>query len=144
MAEQRKPRVYIAGPVSKGDLKANIKQADEAFFALLFAGFAPFCPHWSVYAGSTEHRKVSEANAYTSSFELCAIASALPNGGPARHSTTHQDWLGIDLPWVECADALLRLPGESRGADAEVAHAKAKDIPVFYDVQSLIEMKEAL
>ncbi len=52
--------------------------------------------------------------------------------------TTHEDWLGMDLPWVAVSNALLRLPGESTGADREVAHAKLHGIPVFHDADALI------
>lgn len=42
----------------------------------------------------------------------------------------HASWLDSDLPWVACADVVLRLPGESTGADKEVAHAESLGIPV--------------
>ena len=47
-------------------------------------------------------------------------------------------WLEIDLPWLECADAVLRLPGESEGADAEVARALELGIPVFRCIGQLV------
>ncbi len=40
----------------------------------------------------------------------------------------HATWVAIDLPWVAVADALLRLPGESIGADREVATAHERGI----------------
>lgn len=43
----------------------------------------------------------------------------------------HQTWIDVDLPWVKASDAVLRLPGDSRGADAEVACAREHRIPVF-------------
>ena len=43
----------------------------------------------------------------------------------------------IELPWVAVADALLRLPGESLGADLEVARAEAIGIPVFATIADL-------
>lgn len=47
-------------------------------------------------------------------------------------------WIEIDLVWVQVCHALLRIEGESSGADAEVTYAKALGIPVFTDVASLI------
>jgi hypothetical protein len=44
----------------------------------------------------------------------------------------HHEWLNVDLPWVEVADAIYRLPGPSLGADMEVEHAKVRKIPVYY------------
>jgi len=40
-------------------------------------------------------------------------------------------WLEYDLRLVERCDVLLRVPGESRGADAEVVHARELQIPVL-------------
>jgi len=117
-----KQLVYIAGPISKGDMLHNLRQADEAFFALLRAGFAPINPMWSVYAGSAVRLKG----------DVVAVADATPNG------TTHEDWMGIDLPMVSSCVALLRLPGESKGADMEAAHAGRCGIPVFMSVESLV------
>ena len=38
---------------------------------------------------------------------------------------------------LECCDAVLRLPGASRGADMDVARAQALGLPVFTDVAQL-------
>lgn len=48
-------------------------------------------------------------------------------------------WYAIDLATVARCDAVLRIPGESTGADAEVAFAESEGIPVFYDRESLYE-----
>lgn len=47
-------------------------------------------------------------------------------------------WLRLDFAWIDSCDALLRLPGESNGADLEVAHAGVIGIPVFYSVEGLV------
>lgn len=116
-------RIYIAGPISKGDMLHNVQQADTAFRDLLKAGFAPLCPHWSVFAGSAEY---IHGNVF-------ATASALPSG------TTHEDWMMADLPWVQVADAVLRLPGESTGADMEVEFAQEHDVPVFHTIEDVLQ-----
>lgn len=46
-------------------------------------------------------------------------------------------WLAYDLAWLAKCDALLRLPGESPGADREVARAHEFDIPVFHTIDDL-------
>jgi hypothetical protein len=61
----------------------------EVWDKLLRAGFIPFCPHWS----ALQHL-------YNPELE-------------------HQQWLDYDFHWLECCDVLLRMPGESKGADAE-------------------------
>jgi len=48
-------------------------------------------------------------------------------------------WYAYDLATLARCDAVLRLPGESTGADREVEFAKSRSIPVFYDKPSLYE-----
>ncbi|OWK34349.1 hypothetical protein FRUB_10320 [Fimbriiglobus ruber] len=63
---------------------------------------------------------------------MASIASVLPG------DTTHEDWMGVDLPWVAVSDAVLRLPGLSTGADLETAEAMGRGIPVFHSVADVI------
>ena len=58
-------------------------------------------------------------------------------------SLGHSTWLDVDLPWVACADAVLRLPGPSAGADREVEHARSLGIPVYEGVRDLFMNVEA-
>jgi len=106
-------RIYIAGPITKGPLAENIKQATDAAMRLLKAGFGPLCPHLSCYMGGP-------------------APAVLPG------DTTHEDWYEADMPWVAVSDAVLRLPGESVGADKETALAQQLGIPVYTDVEMLI------
>lgn len=46
----------------------------------------------------------------------------------------YEDWMAVDFAWVRRSDFLLRLPGESPGADREVDLAKELGIPVCYSV----------
>lgn len=48
-------------------------------------------------------------------------------------------WYDYDLASLRRCDALLRLPGESSGADKEVRYARIYDIPVFFDKAGLLE-----
>lgn len=43
----------------------------------------------------------------------------------------YEDWMIQDFAWIRRCDALLRLPGESPGADREVAFAKQGGLPIF-------------
>lgn len=45
----------------------------------------------------------------------------------------YEDWMKLDSQFLPCCDILLRLPGESPGADAEVGVAQEMDIPVYFD-----------
>lgn len=46
-------------------------------------------------------------------------------------------WLDQDLDWLEVCDCLLRLPGESVGADREVERAFELGIPVYLEIHDL-------
>ena len=48
-----------------------------------------------------------------------------------------QEWLDIDLALLSRMDALLRLPGESEGADNEVAFALQSGLPVYYSLEEI-------
>jgi hypothetical protein len=45
-------------------------------------------------------------------------------------------WLEYDFIWVRQCHALIRLPGESEGADQEVALASNLGKPIFYTLES--------
>ena len=109
----RLPRIYISGPVTKGDRQHNFDQAADAQRVLLDAGFAPLNP---------------------------MLTMALPYAW----DVPHDDWVACDLEWVKKADAVLRLPGESPGADTEVAFAVQRGIRVYTDIDELIQDREAL
>jgi len=127
---KRRPRVYIAGPISSGNLVDNVDQATEAFQDLAAIGAAAWCPQWSVYSGGGRDGdgKVGRDGNRDAGHPYYAYAKASGCG------LSHREWLETDLAWVEVADAVLRLPGESKGADMEVEHAWAHRIPVMYDV----------
>ncbi|CAG7581541.1 MAG: putative ribosyltransferase-like protein [uncultured marine phage] len=55
------------------------------------------------------------------------------------HPRDYEDWLEVDMIWVEACDCILRLDGESSGADREVEYAKSLSKPVFYTVGELLE-----
>lgn len=101
-------KIYIAGPISKGDRDLNFSQAAEAQERLMALGFAPLNPMLSM----------KHPNAFDIPWKL---------------------WMACDYPWVLCADAILRLPGESQGADVEVALASQHGIPVFTSIETLCD-----
>jgi hypothetical protein len=51
-------------------------------------------------------------------------------------------WLQYDLEWLRACDAVVRLPGESEGADAEVEAARELGIPVYGSVGEFFEAQE--
>ena len=47
-------------------------------------------------------------------------------------------WLDVDNAFLATCDAVLRIPGESFGADAEVELAKSLNIPTFIGVEDFL------
>jgi hypothetical protein len=48
-------------------------------------------------------------------------------------------WYAYDLAILARCDAIYRVPGDSTGADAEVAFAESRGVPVFDDREALYE-----
>lgn len=53
------------------------------------------------------------------------------------HPRPYKHWIKIDLEWIKSMDCVLRLGGESTGADNEVNLAEELGIPVFYSIDNL-------
>jgi hypothetical protein len=51
----------------------------------------------------------------------------------------YEFWLELDNQFLPCCSGLLRLPGDSSGADKEVELAKTLGIPVFTSIDALAE-----
>jgi hypothetical protein len=49
-------------------------------------------------------------------------------------------WMELCLAALDRCDALLRLPGDSYGADIEVRHARGRGLPVFFMPDDLEEL----
>lgn len=62
----------------------------------------------------------------------------------ARHARPYEVWLSLDLEWLRACDCLLRLEGESPGADAEVREAVWRRIPVFRCVEDVVAYQDLL
>ena len=56
-------------------------------------------------------------------------------------SMTYADYFDNNLPWLEVSDAMLLVPNwlESKGANAEVQHAKDLGIPVCNSVYEVMQ-----
>lgn len=49
----------------------------------------------------------------------------------------YEFWLELDNQFLPLCEVVLRLPGESKGADKEVDLAESLGIPVFKDIEKL-------
>jgi hypothetical protein len=102
---QQRYRVYVAGPYSSNPVGCT-RDAVHVAEALWDAGYAPYVPHLTM---------------------LWDLISP--------HECTSLDdqpfYLELDFQWLADCDVVVRLPGQSIGADREVALAKKLGIPVF-------------
>jgi hypothetical protein len=109
-----RPLVYIACPITAGNRNHNYFQACEAERQLMLAGFAPHNP---------------------------AHTMVLPFAW--QDDFPHSLWLDCCFPVIAKCDAVLRLPGYSVGADAELRFAAENGIPVFYSTEDLEEWRQS-
>lgn len=100
-------RVYIAGPITLGDREENVRKAANAARKLIEVG---------CYAPLVPH----------------ALEKVIPS-----EEYPWDVWLDVDESWVEVADAVLRLPGRSKGACREERFARSLNIPVFRSIKQL-------
>lgn len=110
---------YIASPISLGNLRDNIRRACDVGVRLIKAGLSVIIPHLSCYAGQV--------------YDGAGCIPVVLAGG-----ITHSTWLDVDFTIVSRCNCLLRLPGDSVGADMEVAEANRLGIPVFHDEGELL------
>lgn len=120
----KRPLVYIAGPISKGPLQDNINRANDAFFRLVKAGVSAIAPQWSCYSGPAM---------VNGDGQVYAIATT---GGMSGIS--YENWMMVDVEIVLRCDGVLRLDGESQGADIECGVARGNHIPVFHSVDEAL------
>ena len=100
--------VYVAGPcTSSGTQADNLRDALTQAERLWSIGFVPFVPHLS--------------------FQWELVCGD-------RDQTR---WYAYTADWLRRCDAVLRMPGVSKGADAEVELATSLGIPVFTEIDDL-------
>jgi hypothetical protein len=51
----------------------------------------------------------------------------------------YEYWTEMDLEWLPLMDCILRLPGESSGADKEIIYMQGLGKPVFYSIGELFD-----
>jgi hypothetical protein len=96
-----RPVIYIAGPLSahtEAQREANCTRAIRAGIDVYHAGGVPFIPHLNHWAGKVAAEDGAEL--------------------------IWQDFMEWDIPILRRCDALIRLPGESKGASVELLVAR--------------------
>jgi hypothetical protein len=107
--KQAKCMVYVAGPYSGGDVIENVWRAIDAGFEL---------------------RRDSQF--------IVPVIPHLFHLAHMHRARSYYYWMAWDMDLLSRCDALLRLPGESPGADAEVRVAREMGIPVFFGTKNCI------
>jgi Domain of unknown function (DUF4406) len=86
---------------------------------------------------------VNVRNAFEAANQLADLGYApfVPHGTHFWHMMfprPYEFWLELDNQFVPDCDAILRIPGESSGADKEVALAGKLGLPVFHSIGELV------
>lgn len=106
---ERKPLIYVAGPITKPDPYRNAVHACGVAQAVQAAGAVPIVPHLSVF--------------------WIRETGCDPWG--------YEGWMDIDFQMILRCDAIYRIPGESSGADREEVFAAEHGIPVLHSYKEL-------
>jgi hypothetical protein len=86
---------------------------------------------------------VNVRKAYEAANHLADLGFApfVPHATPFWHMLfprPYEFWLDLDNQFLPFCEAVFRLPGPSSGADKEVALAEKLKIPVFADIDDLV------
>lgn len=103
--------MYVAGPISR------------------------FAPGGSQFLNAREGVLVAERLRAAGLVPFCPHLSAL---WELITPVPYEAWMELDFAWIERCDALLRMPGESPGADREVAFAREHGVEVFDNEPELL------
>ncbi|MFB7799671.1 DUF4406 domain-containing protein [Isoptericola sp. NPDC056134] len=117
--------ILVAGPYRSGTdgdpaaMEANLRRLEEAAWPVFAAGHVPVVGEWVALpvlrsAGATLDDDLADDVLYPTAQRL-----------------------------LQHCDAVLRLPGESTGADQDVAIAESRGIPVYYDVADVPRLADA-
>ena len=121
MSEQPKRMlILIAGPYRSGTgddpekMAENLRRLEEASWPIFQAGHVPMIGEWVA-------------------LPIWRVAGG-KRIGDARYDEILHPTAGR---LIERCDAILRLPGESKGADNDVRLAKERGIPVYYHLSEI-------
>lgn len=51
---------------------------------------------------------------------------------------SQQEWMDLDLEFLPMCDAIVRLPGESSGSDAEVSLAHELNLEIYFGIEEFL------
>lgn len=112
--------ILIAGPYASGTggdpalMERNLRRLEEAAWPIFRAGHIPMIGEWVALP----------------------VLSSAGATGPADPLAAEVMYPTAERLLQHC-DAVLRLPGESRGADQDVAIARDRGIPVYFSIEEV-------
>ena len=115
--------VLVTGPYRSGTnndpgrMKANLRKMEDAALRLFRAGHIPFIGEWVAQP-------------------LLKVAGAKKICDPKANEILYP----VAVRLIRKCDAILRLPGDSEGADGDVRIARQLNIPVYYDLEQLLRL----
>ncbi len=101
-------KVFIASPYRTGDMSSNIRLQSDIYSGLMDLGFAPY---GSIVSSLSQH---------------------------IAHPKPHEEWVKIENEFISVCNCVLRVGGESKGADECVNYAKSLKKEIFYSINDLI------
>lgn len=112
--------ILIAGPYRSGTnddpklMEQNLRKLEDAALPLFRAGHLPVIGEWFA-------------------LPLLKVADSKFPGDPAYNEILYP----VAARIIKRCDAILRLKGESNGADEDVRLAKIMGLPVYYDLKEV-------
>lgn len=106
---------------------------------------APFVYVAAPYTDGDNFERVREALVVGDELRAIGCAPFIPHLYAFWNFVTPRpwaSWIELDLLWLERCDAVLRLPGQSPGADIEVRRARELGLSVFTAVREVRDWME--
>lgn len=118
-------KIYISGPITNGMQKDtysddDVTSAIDVAIELIRMGHNPFTPQLTVFYAE----RISQRD---------GISWAKASNSIAPYAK----WIANDLLWIDVCDAVFRMPGNSRGANMEVAYAETRNKPIFHSLEEV-------
>lgn len=106
--DREMPFVYVASPYTLGGVEANVVASIEAGEAIVATGKA------------------------------IPVLPLLSHLWEVNRPHSYEFWIHYTMWLLSTCDMVVRLPGESKGADGEVAEAERLGLPVFFGLDDLL------
>jgi hypothetical protein len=115
MKDKKGILIYVAGPLTCGDVNENLRIAMDMGTTLLNEGYDVIIPHLNMFL-----QRFWEENGYSEGVEW-----------------GYDEFMDWDYALLKRCDILYRIPGESPGSDMEVAFSKGQGKPIVHSLREL-------